>query len=101
MHRTQIKFQMVIRRLKFYFLEQKMTRSCPKFNSKKDFSSNSIPHLFDSKQNKVGSTECDHKMCSTRTAFGMISIMITSSMLSSRVMGHKPCKRVGTNITIK
>lgn len=78
-----------------------MTRSCPKFISKKDFSSNSIPHLFDSKQNKVGSTECDNKMCSIRTAFSMISITITSSMLSSRVMGHKPCKRVGTNITIK
>lgn len=101
MYHTQIKFQMGIRRFKFYFLEQKMTRSCPKFIFKKDFSSNSIPHLFDSKQNKVGSSECDHKMCSIHTAFGMISITITSSMLSSRVMGRKPCKQVGTNITIK
>lgn len=101
MYRTQIKFNMGIRRLEFYFLEQKIPRSCPKFISKKDFSSNSIPHLFDSKQNKVGSTEYDHKICSIRTAFSMISITITSSMLSSRVMGHKPCKRVGTNITIK
>lgn len=100
MYHTQIKFQMGIRRLKYYFLEQKMSRSCPKCISKKDFSSNLIPHLLDSKENKVGSTECDHKMCSIRTAFGMISITITSSMLS-RVMGHKLCKQVGTNITIK